>query len=92
MKREGWKVHHKRVYRFYKEESLQMRHEVPCRRISVQVRERRVVASRPNEFWSMDFVSDQLLEGRRIRILTIVNNFTKVSPFCSGQVKTDTFY
>ena len=57
-----------------------MRHKVPRRRVSVQIRERRVVESCPNECWSMDFVSDQLFDGRRIRILTIVDNFTKVSP------------
>ena len=81
LKREGWKVNRKRVYRLYKEEGLQMRHKVPRRRVSVQIRERRVVESCPNECWSMDFVSDQLFDGRRIRILTIVDNFTKVSPF-----------
>jgi len=81
LQREGWKVNHKRIYRLYKEEGLQMRTKVPRRRVSVQVREGRPSESCPNECWSMDFVSDQLFDGRRIRILTIVDNFTRVSPF-----------
>lgn len=72
MQREGWKVNPKRVYRLYKEDGLQMRNKVSCRRVSVQVRE---------QCWSMDFVSDQLFDSRRIRILMIVDNFTKVSLF-----------
>ena len=81
LQREGWKVNHKRIYRLYKEEGLQMRTKVPRRRVSFQVRERRPSESRPNECWSMDFVSDQLFDGHQIRILTIVDNFTRVSPF-----------
>src|SRR5690606_8172864 len=34
----------------------------------------------PNECWSMDFLSDQLFDGRKIRVLSIVDNFTRLSP------------
>jgi putative transposase len=40
----------------------------------------RPAAERPNERWSLDFVSDSLADGRRFRALTIVNNVSRVSP------------
>jgi len=38
------------------------------------------VATAENQCWSMDFLSDQLFEGRKIRVLTIVDNLTRISP------------
>jgi putative transposase len=81
LKREGWVVNHKRVYRLYCEEGLQMRHKSPKRRVSAKLRNDRTDATQPNECWSMDFMSDELFNGRRIRVLTIVDNFSRVSPF-----------
>ena len=80
LKREGWQVNVKRVYRLYAEESLQLRNKTPKRKVSAKLREDRCVASAPNEVWAMDFMSDQLLDGRRIRILTIVDAFSRLSP------------
>jgi len=80
LQREGWRVNHKRVYRLYREEGLQMRHKVPRRRVAAKLRDDRTEATRPNECWSMDFMSDELFDGRRLRILTIVDNFSRVSP------------
>lgn len=77
LRREGWRVNAKRVYRLYKQEGLVMRKKVPRRRVSFQKREVRVTASRKNERWSMDFVSDQLFDGRRFRVLTLVDNHTR---------------
>lgn len=48
--------------------------------MKAQLREDRVPATAPNECWSMDFLSDQLFDGRKIRVLSIVNNFTRLSP------------
>ena len=81
LKREGWAVNHKRVYRLYCEEGLQMRHKRPRRRVSAKIREERTDVVRPNQCWSMDFMTDELFDGRRIRVLTIVDNFSRVSPF-----------
>jgi putative transposase len=81
--REGWKVNAKKVYRLYKEEGLQLRNKTPKRKVSAKRREAPVTATQPNEVWAMDFVSDQLFDGRRIRILTIVDTFTKLSPAVS---------
>ena len=79
--REGWKVNHKRVYRLYKLEGLAMRKKKPRRRhVSGQNRSERSVATARNETWSMDFMSDELFNGNRIRLFTLVDNFTRESP------------
>ena len=81
LKREGWHVNHKRVYRLYKAEGLAMRTKKPRRRhVSCQRREIRPTATRQDERWSMDFMSDELVNGRRIRVLTVVDHFTRESP------------
>ncbi len=56
-----------------------MRKGPPKRRVACVKREIRPVASKKNECWSMDFVSDQLLDGRRIRVLTLVDNHMRES-------------
>ena len=70
----------KRVYRLYTEEGLQLRHKTPKRKVSAKLREDRCPAAAPNEVWAMDFMSDQLFDGRRIRILTIGDAFSRLSP------------
>lgn len=57
-----------------------MRYKSPKRRIKAHLRGDRRDAKRPNQCWSMDFISDQLYNGQRIRVLTIVDNFSRVSP------------
>ncbi len=77
--REGWNVNHKRIYRLYREEGLGMRSKLPRRRKACLKRKLRLLAFKKNERWSMDFMSDQLFDGRRIRLLTIVDNHTRES-------------
>jgi putative transposase len=77
LRREGWRVNHKRVYRLYREDGLSLRHKRPRRHVSAAHRERQPAAVRPNERWSMDFVSDALFNGRRLRALTVVDAFTR---------------
>ena len=79
LKREGWEINHKRVYRIYLQEGLNLRAKRPRRRVSAKQREERQPALSSNESWSMDFMSDQLADGRWIRVLTIVDNFTRES-------------
>ncbi len=79
LQREGWQVNHKRVYRLYKQEGLLMRPRRPRRHVSACRREEKATARRSNESWSMDFMSDELFDGRRIRLLTLVDNFTRES-------------
>jgi len=80
LRREGWQVNAKRVYRLYTEEGLQLRNKTPKRKVSAKLREDRAPATAPNDIWAMDFMSDQLFDGRRIRILTIVDAFSRLSP------------
>src|SRR5262245_33888865 len=65
LRREGWRVNAKRVYRLYREMGLQLRNKTPERRIKAKLREDRQLAARPNETWAMDFVHDQLATGRK---------------------------
>ena len=80
LRREGWPVNVKRVYRLYREQGLQLRSKVPKRRVKARLREGRTVAIRVNQVWSMDFVHDQLATGRKIRVLTIADTFSRHSP------------
>lgn len=80
LRREGWIVNAKRIYRLYKELGLQLRNKVPKRRVKAKLREDRRPAVAANETWAMDFVHDQLATGRKIRILTIVDTYTRFSP------------
>ena len=77
--REGWQINHKRVYRWYKLEGLSLRLKTVKKRRSVP-RVPLPPANAPNERWSMDFVSDKLADGRRFRLLALVDNFSRVSP------------
>ena len=70
-------VNHKRVYRLYREEGLSLRLKRPRRHVSAADRERQPAATAPNALWSMDFVSDALFDGRRLRALTVVDAFTR---------------
>jgi putative transposase len=79
LRREGWVVNTKLVYRLYCEEGLGIRRRKPRRRKSVQVREARVPVQHANETWSMDFMSDQLVGGQRFRLLTLVDNHSRES-------------
>ncbi len=79
LRREGWKVNHKRVYRIYQQEGLSMRIKRPRRHVSAAYREGRVQPGCANGSWSKDFVSDSLFDGRRLRALTVVDNFTRGS-------------
>ena len=79
LQREGWLVNHKRVYRLYSQEGLMLRTKRPRRHVSCQRRVDRPAAAGVDESWSMDFMSDELFDGRRTRLLTIVDNFTRES-------------
>lgn len=82
LKREGWKINHKRVYRLYRMEGLAMRTKKPRRRHVSSVNRVEVpAATAQNQVWSMDFMHDELFNGQRIRLLTLVDNFSRVSPW-----------
>jgi putative transposase len=76
LRREGVQANHKKVYRLYREAALSVRKR--RRRKEVMV-DRQVLqpSTGPNEIWSIDFVMDALANGRRIKCLTIVDDFTR---------------
>jgi putative transposase len=80
LKREGWKVGKDLVYRLYKEEGLILRKR-PIRRkqTAAAQRQEKFRPAGPNQVWSLDFVSDQLVDGRRFRALTVVDIYTRES-------------
>lgn len=77
LRREGWHVNHKKVERIYKEEGLSLRFKRPRRRISAAHRLEQPALTAIDQCWSMDFVADQLFNGRRLRSLTVVDNFSR---------------
>ena len=80
LRREGWKINAKRVYRLYMQEGLGLRIKKPKRRRSAVARVALPEPTGPNQIWSMDFVSDELGWGQRFRVLTLVDHFTRESP------------
>ena len=69
-------VNHKKVYRLYREEGLTVRRRNRKKLAGAE----RVMPSLPdgrNQRWSMDFVQDGLADGRRIRVLTLVDNYSR---------------
>ena len=81
LKGEGLVVNRKRTYRVYTELGMQVR--TKRRKKLIRPRIPMVVPSRVNERWSLDFVHDQLTDGRRIRILNIVDDYSRA---CVGQL------
>lgn len=78
LRREGWMVNRKRVYRLYREAGLAVRRR-KRKRIGPFVRQPLPQPTAANVSWSMDFVSDGLIDGRRLRCLTIVDDCTRES-------------
>jgi putative transposase len=72
----GVDANHKKVYRLYRDAALSVRKR--RRRKGVMIdRQALYVPTKPNEIWSIDFVMDALASGRRIKCLTIVDDFTR---------------
>ncbi|OON33512.1 transposase [Izhakiella australiensis] len=77
LRREGWRVNHKKTYRIYCLEGLNLRTKRPRRHVTARHRRSRPAATAVDQCWSMDFVADNLFNGRRIRALTVVDNFSR---------------
>lgn len=74
--REGIVMNHKKLRRLYREERLQVRRRSGRKR-AVGTRAPLAIPQGPNQRWSVDFLSDALADGRRFRILAIVDDFTR---------------
>ena len=79
LRREGWPINAKRVYRLYNEEGLSIRPKTPRRRRSTRYRSGRSAIERANDCWAMDFMADSLCDGRSFRILTRVDGHSRES-------------
>jgi putative transposase len=80
LEREGWGTNIKRTYRIYRDLGLQLRNKTPKRRVKAKLREDRQMAVGPNDVWAMDFVHDQLATGKKLRVLTVVDTFSRYVP------------
>lgn len=78
--RKGVKISRNKVFRLYRSMNLQLRRKKPKRRVQAKPRDNIVLALKKNDIWGMDFVSAQLFNSKRFRVLTIVDIFTKESP------------
>jgi transposase InsO family protein len=79
LRAEGWKVNHKRVERIWREEGLKVPRKQPKRR-RIYLNDGSCIRLRPcwkNHVWSYDFVADRLNNGKRIRILTVIDEYTR---------------
>lgn len=76
LEREGIRMNHKKLRRLYREERLQVRRRGRRKR-AVGTRSPMTLPQAPNQRWSLDFASDTLTDGRRFRILVVVDDFSR---------------
>ena len=76
LKREGIVMNHKKLRRLYREERLQVRRRGGRKR-ALGTRAPMALPQGPNQRWSLDFLSDAMIDGRRFRVLAIVDDFTR---------------
>jgi len=79
LKREGFRLGVSQAYRWYCLEQLQLRAWRKKRRKSTVTLQARMQPRRENDAWSMDFVADQLADGTKVRLLTIIDIFSRES-------------
>jgi len=77
LRREGHQVNHKRLYRLYKEEKLELRPKHKHRKRLKSAKRGRPAATKLNEVWTMDFMSDTLCDGRRFRTLNVIDVWSR---------------
>ena len=76
LRREGVEVNHKKLFRIYREERLAVRRRGGRKR-ALGTRAPMTLPQGVNQRWSLDFVADVLADGRRFRVLVIVDDFTR---------------
>jgi putative transposase len=77
LRRDGWMVNPTRVLRLYREEGLTLRIPRKKRKYASWVRVPLPRPLGPNEQWTLDFVTDALADGRRFRVLTVLDVFSR---------------
>jgi putative transposase len=78
LRREGWRINHKRIERLYREEGLSLRRRRRRKRLS-HLRVVRPLPSGANQAWAMDFIHDSLWSGRRYRALAVIDEWSRES-------------
>ena len=78
MRRLGFNCNHKRLYRVYKLLNLNIRRPAK-RRLPQRIKQPLTVPAARNQSWSMDFLSDSLVDGRRFRVLNIIDDYNRES-------------
>jgi len=82
LRQQGWDVNHKRIQRIWQKEGLQVPYRYKSKRAtggsdnSCSVKKAEYI----NHVWTYDFVSDQTEDGRRVKLLTVLDEFTRESP------------
>lgn len=76
LRREGWALNWKKLYRIYREEGLTVRKRGGRKR-ALGTRAPMAIPQVPNQRWSLDFVSDSLSDGRRFRVLCVIDDFSR---------------
>jgi putative transposase len=76
-KKRAYRLGKKRVYRLYREEGLGLQQRPKRRRIASAHSRQKPRAEGPNQVWSVGFVADELIDGRRFRALTVVDVYTR---------------
>ena len=77
LRREGFAINRKRVYRLYSLQGLNLWPKMPHRKRAAVPRSKGEFAKKPNDIWAMDFMHERLADGSKIRLLTIVDLYSR---------------
>jgi len=78
LRSKGFAWNHKKIYRVYTSMKLNIRRRVK-RRLPARIKEALLIPDHPNEVWSIDFMSDALVDGRKFRLLNVIDDFNRES-------------